>query len=292
MLAQTPAIDDLIDVSDVTALDVGIALVLLVVGLVLGRIVRRSILTKLPFIDDIPDRIAVIVARTTGYTVTFIFAVYALSFLGVDTGPIFILILLVLVVAFFSLKPLLENLAAGLLLQTRAPFEPGDVIVIGGHTGTLIDVDARTTIIVTPDGNEVRVPNTQVLGATIVNLSSEGERRSSLPVGVAYGTDIGRARTVIEAALADLDPILAEPAPRAGVASFDDSAIVFEVRYWHRPSDEDDFDARDAAIEAIQLAFKANDIAIPFPQRDVWMRNAPTSTPPTTDERNQVGDHE
>jgi small conductance mechanosensitive channel len=292
MLAQTVGIDDLIDVSEVTALDVGIAIILLIVGFVLGRVIRNAVLNKMPFIDDVPDRMAIIVARGAGYTVTFIFAVYALSFLGVDTGPIFILILFVLVVAFFSLKPLLENFAAGLLLQTRSPFDSGDVITVAGITGTLTDIDARTTVIVTPAGDEVRIPNTQVLGGTIVNHSAGGARRSSLSVGVAYGTDVTHARVVIEGALTALDPVLPEPPARAGLASFDDSAIVYEVRYWHGPGDDDEYEARDSVVEAIDRAFKANDIAIPFPQRDVWMRDPSPTRTPQPDANDQVGDHE
>jgi len=243
---------------------------------VVARVTRRVILKRLPTVSTVPDHIALLLARTASYGIVFIAVVYALSLVGIDMGPVFILILLFLVIAFFSLKPLLENFAAGIILQTRSPFEIGDEILSGEWSGRLVDINARATVIVTPDGKHVRLPNTTVLSGTLVNLTREGARRSEVVVGVPYGSDLASARTVIEEAVSQVDGVLPDPPVHAGLLEFDDSAITFEIRFWHTPYELERFRVRDGVIEAVDVALKANGIVVPFPQQDVWLKPEPT----------------
>jgi small conductance mechanosensitive channel len=271
--AVTPDLDGLVNFDGVTGWDVAIALFVVIASVLLAKLVRRVVLRWLPEVDGVPEQVSLTLSRMAGYSVIVIGVVYAASWVGVDTGPIFLLILLIGVVAFFSMKPLLENFAAGLILQTRSPFDIGDEITLDDITGTLIEIDSRTVQIVTPDGIQVRLLNTAVVGGTLVNKTREGARRTTVTVGVAYGTDLGRARSVLRSAVTSVADVLPTPEPEIHLVAFGASSIEFELRYWHESSIADELAATDRVIESVDLALKAASIVIAFPQRDVWLRS-------------------
>jgi small-conductance mechanosensitive channel len=267
----TPDLDELVDFDGVTGWDVVIALAIIIVAAVIAQFVRKIVLRWLPEVDGVPEQVSLTLSRLAGYSVIVVGVVYAASWVGVDTGPIFLLILLIGVVAFFSMKPLLENFAAGLILQTRSPFDIGDEIMLDGYSGTVVEIDSRTVLLLTPDGRQVRLVNTDVIGGTLVNTTREGARRTTVPVGVAYGTDLGRAREVLGTAIISVEGVFAAPEPEIHLVRFGESSVDYELRFWHSPSIADELAIVDAVIENIDVALKAASIVIAFPQRDVWM---------------------
>ncbi len=278
----SPAVDDLVNLEGVTGWDFLIAFVIVIASILIARFVRKLVLRWLPEVDGVPEQVSLTLSRIAGYSVIVIGVVYAASWVGVDTGPIFLVILLIGVVAFFSMKPLLENFAAGLILQTRSPFDIGDEISLDGYMGEVVEVDSRTVRILTPDGVQVRLLNVDVIGGTLVNSTREGVRRTTVPVGVAYGSDLGNARDVLRAAVTSVDTVLSSPPPEIHLARFGESSIDFELRFWHAPSIGEELATTDAVVESVDLALKAASIVIAFPQRDVWMRAEKPPSPPDT----------
>ncbi len=283
MYKQSINLDDLIDVSEVTGTDVLIAVAIAIGGIVVARIVRHLVIRWLTSRSTLPKSTARTIARFVSALIMLIAAIYALSFIGVDTVPVLIIILVILIIAFFSLKPLLENLAAGLLLQGRAPFVIGDEIESTQWVGTVTDIDSRTTVLISPDGKNVRIPNTSVMSNTIVNRTRGGRVRSSVRVGVAYGSDLVATRGVLIETVATVTDVMDDPPPVVGVVEFDDSAVVFEIRFWHAPTELATFAVIADMYEAIDSALAANGIVIPFPQRDVWVRTPAAPATPETD---------
>ncbi|MCZ7533104.1 MAG: mechanosensitive ion channel [Acidimicrobiia bacterium] len=277
-------LENLIDVSTVTGTDVLIALAVALGGVILARVARHFVVRWLTSKSDIPEATAKTIGRLVSALIMLVAAVYAVSFIGVDAGPIFVIILVILAVAFFSLKPLLENLAAGLLIQARAPFTLGDEIESSPWKGTVTDIDSRTTVLVSPDGRHIRIPNTDVISNTLVNMTREGQLRSSARVGVAYGSNIATTRKLLTETTSSVAGVLTDPAPTAGVIEFDDSAIVFEVRFWHTPTAAASFRVTADVYEAIDSVLAANGIVIPFPQRDLWVRSPAAPATPETEE--------
>jgi small conductance mechanosensitive channel len=282
MLGQAVSTDvnELIDLEGVSGWDVAVAIAIVVVAVVLARIVRKLVLRWLPAVDGVPEQVSLTLSRIAGYSVIVVGAVYASSWVGVDTGPIFLLFLLLAVLAFFSMKPLLENFAAGLILQTRSPFDIGDEIKLDGYSGEVIEIDSRTVLILTPDGVQVRLLNVDVAGGTLVNTTREGARRTTVAVGVAYGTDLGRARDVLRDAVTTVDGVLTSPAPEIHLVRFGESSINFELRFWHTPSIGDELATTDGVVESVDVALKDASIVIAFPQRDLWMRSDQPPSPP------------
>ncbi|KAA3640982.1 MAG: hypothetical protein DWP92_02030, partial [Armatimonadetes bacterium] len=138
-------------------------------------------------------------------------------------------------------------------------------------------------VLVSPDGRNIRIPNTDVISNTVVNMTREGHLRSSARVGVAYGSDLASVRTLLLTAAANVTGVMTDPAPTAGVIEFDDSAVVFEIRFWHIPTAAASFTVTAAMYEAIDSALSANGIVIPFPQRDVWVRAPAAPATPETE---------
>jgi small-conductance mechanosensitive channel len=273
-------LDELIDLEGVSGWDVVIAIAIVIASVIVARIVRKLVLRWLPEVDGVPEQVSLTLSRMAGYGVIVIGLVYAASWVGVDTGPIFLLILLIGVVAFFSMKPMLENFAAGLILQTRTPFDIDDEIVLDGYAGKVVEVDSRTVLILTPDGIQVRLLNVDVIGGTLINTTREGSRRTTAAVGVAYGTDLGHAREILRTAVTSVDGVFASPAPEIHLVRFGESSIDFELRFWHAPSIADELATTDAVVESVDLGLKSASIVIAFPQRDVWMRaERPPSAP-------------
>lgn len=227
----------------------------------LGRVLRR---TSNATVADLVARLAAIVVGAFA-------VVYAMETLGVRIGPLLGALGIVGIAVAFALKDILENFVAGLLLQFNRPFNYGDEIVSGDTEGTVTSVDSRTVTIETPDGETVHLPSSKVITDAIVNHTARGQRRTSMPVGVAYGTDLARAREVFRGAIVGLGDVADQPPPEVLVEGFGDSSIDLIVRYWHEPSIAGYWRAQSEVALAIDQACRAHDIQIPFPQRTLWL---------------------
>ena len=274
MMFQTGSqLDEIVDVDDVTAVDIGSAVVIVVLAIVVATIVRRLLRKYLTRLDQLSDPVAMALIRGVTYFIIAIGVLLALPLLGFQIEPAMVLVVVGAILLFFAARPLMEDFSASLILQTRAPFVVGDMIRYDDHTGTVIDIDGRATVIETPTGETVRVRNTTILADPIVNMTSIGHRRSVVEVGVAYGTDLNRAVDVLSGVVANAPLALENPKPRIMVSEFDESAITIQIWVWHLPTVMDEVATRDQVIRSVDRTLRQEGIVIAFPQRDVWMRS-------------------
>ncbi len=154
-------------------------------------------------------------------------------------------------------------------LQIRRPFRAGDQVSVGGCEGTVEDVDFRTVVLRSFDGDRILVPCAAVLLAPIVNHTTLGRRRTSLAIGVAYDTDLGAARQVLVDAVASVGDASSLRAPEVWVERFDDSSIALVVRFWHQPDIATEWRVRSEVAVAAKGALDAAGIELAFPQRVV-----------------------
>ena len=274
MMFQTGSqLDEIVDVDDVTAVDIGSAVVIVVLAIVVATIVRRLLRKYLTRLDQLSDPVAMALIRGVTYFIIAIGVLLALPLLGFQIEPAMVLVVVGAILLFFAARPLMEDFSASLILQTRAPFVVGDMIRYDDHTGTVIDIDGRATVIETPTGETVRVRNTTILADPIVNMTSIGHRRSVVEVGVAYGTDLDRAVDVLSGVVSKVPLALENPKPRVIVSEFDESAITIQIWVWHLPTVMDEVATRDQVIRSVDRTLRQEGIVIAFPQRDVWMRS-------------------
>jgi small conductance mechanosensitive channel len=119
-------------------------------------------------------------------------------------------------------------------------------------------------------GRTVFVPNSMVLDREIVNLVRHGTRRTTLVVGVAYGTDLTRAREVILEAASGAQGVLAEPPVRVMCSEFADSSVNFDLDFWHGPAETERRETAGNVVIEVHRSLAEAGITIPFPQRTVW----------------------
>ncbi|MDX1689990.1 MAG: mechanosensitive ion channel family protein [Acidimicrobiia bacterium] len=257
-----------IDLGEITAQDWITAAIILGVTIVATMIVRRvtgRVLARMEM-DTSPARL---VARFLAALVFLGGFVYALTSLGIAIGPLLGALGVGGLALAFALQDIIENFIAGIMLQTRRPFRIGDQVVAGGYTGTVEDINLRTTILKTFDGRRVLVPSADVLKSGIENNTAFPERRTTLMVGVGYGTDLAEARDRMLGAMADCETVLDDPAPQAFVESFGGSSIDFAVRFWHPSRTANQWNARHEVALAVKQALDEAGIEIPFPIRTI-----------------------
>lgn len=268
-------VEDIIDVDDVTASDIAWA-VLIAIAVVVAAIVSRKILKRwLGTLDGMTQATVGLLTRTLSGLILLTGAVVALPLLGFSAQPLLIVLIFLAVLVFFAGQPLMASYAAGLILQARGPFTVGDIIEHESLIGAVLETNNRTTIIDSPKGERIAIPNVAMLASPIINWTTLGVRRTTVSVGVAYGTDLDLAVDVVTRAVQDLANVKSDPSPVVGVASFDESSVRIQVWCWHLPTYMDEFLARDEIIRSISRALAETGIVIAFPQRDVWLRTSP-----------------
>jgi small conductance mechanosensitive channel len=168
-----------------------------------------------------------------------------------------------------ALQGSLSNFASGVLMIIFKPFKLGDFVEAGGATGAVADINIFTTVINTPDNKKTIVPISSVMGGNIINYSANDTRRVDLSAGISYSDDIDKARSAINAVLAEIPEILETPAPDILVSEMADSSVNFAVRPWCKPADY--WAVYFGVTEAIKKKFDEEGISIPFPQQDVHL---------------------
>ena len=244
----------------------GIVLVgTLVLAAAVSRILRRIVTRGIG-----QGFAAILTSRFIGYAVFLIGLSYALTVLGVRVGPLLGALGLGGLVLALALQGVVGNFVSSVILQTRRPYTVGDTVALDGHVGVVEDIDSRTTQVRGLDGTHIRIPNANVVGTTIVNLTRNPVRRSSLAVGVAYDTDLQQATDAIYNALERVPRVLSEPEPAVSLDGFGDSSIGLHVLYWHASDVPTELATRHDVVLAIHREFAACSITIAFPQVVVW----------------------
>lgn len=249
-------------------------LLILVVGYVLSRIAGRAVGAALQRSHFQPSPLFRQFTVNVASKATLLVAlIIALGNLGIDTSALVAGLGVSGLVIGFALKDTLSNFASGMLILLYQPFDVGDFVEVSNTMGTVRDMTLVSTILTTPDNKIVTFPNSSVWGNPITNFTASGERRIDLVVGVAYDTDMDHARRVFLDILDEDELVLDEPAPVVMVGELSDSSIDFFVRGWvETPSF---WAARAELLRRIVYRLEDEGIVIPFPQRDVWMREAP-----------------
>jgi small conductance mechanosensitive channel len=206
-------IEEAVDTASVTGWDVFVGLLVLVltwpVAIAVGRITKRAI-RRVP---GVPEYVLDLGKRAAQVLVSIVGLAISMSFFGVDVGWFTVTVALVLVIAVLMLRPLVENLAGGLLLQTRPSFAIGDEIETKGVRGEVTTINARTTVIQTRDWEVVHIPNNDVLSDDIKVFTALERRRSRIELEIEYGADIAEATRVLIEAASGVDGVHPDPSP-------------------------------------------------------------------------------
>lgn len=165
----------------------------------------------------------------------------------------------------FAVRDTVENFISSIMLSVRQPFRPNDSVEIGGDSGKVIRLTSRATILLSFDGNQIRIPNSTVFKSKIINFSRNDERRFQFDLGVAPDTDLARARDIGLEVLQGLPFVLDAPAPSVWSKSVGDSTVIMGFTGWISQRKTSLAMARSEAIRLSLNAFNNAGISMPEP---------------------------
>ncbi|MGO3008067.1 MAG: mechanosensitive ion channel domain-containing protein [Psychrobacter celer] len=211
------------------------------------------------------------VAELLAQTIKVIFIIFglilALSLIGAETvlGTLLGGAGVIGIAVGFAVKDTIENYIASLMLSIRQPFRARDHIVINGQEGIVVRLTSRATILMTLDGNQLRIPNAEVFKGTILNYTKNPERRFTFELGVDANDDPLAAIKVGLDAIHQLAFVLDEPKAIAVITNVGDSNIILEFQVWVDQSETDFSKARSIAIRETKHALENEGFSLPEP---------------------------
>lgn len=244
------------------------ALVILIIGLWIAKKLKgvfSSLLTK-KGVDA--TLIGFFSSMLYGAIVVFV-VIAAIGKLGVETTSFAAVIAAAGLAIGLALQGSLSNFASGVLLILFKPFKAGDVIKAGGELGSVVEVGLLTTELKSPDNVKIIMPNSSIMSGSITNITAHPTRRVDMVVGVGYDDDLNKAKKIIEELLAADERVLKDPVPQVVVSNLGDSSVDFIVRPWVKK--EDYWAVKFDFTKAVKEKFDAEDVTIPYPQRDVHL---------------------
>ena len=237
-----------------------------VVGWFAAGIVRRAIRRNLE-----KTKIDVTLTRflsTVAYYIILIVALVAgLQKFGVSTASFAAVLGAAGLAIGLAFQGALSNFAAGLMLIVFRPFKVGDVIEAAGAKGKVYAIQLFTTEIDTPDNRRFILPNKDVFGSKIENVTYHDTRRCDVAVGTDYPADLGETRRVLTEAAESIEARLPDKDVVVYLDSLGDSSINWAVRIWTTTADY--WDVREKLTHEIKTRLDDADIGIPYPQMDV-----------------------
>ena len=174
----------------------------------------------------------------------------------------------------FGLQKVVSNLISGVILLLDRSIKPGDVIEIDGTYGSVATLNARYVSVLTRDGKEYLIPNEDLIAQRVTNWSFSNDLiRQHVKFGISYLADPHKAIELALQATRNVPRVLTEPKPVCLLVDFGDSSVDFELRFWISDPVNGTTNVRSAVMLNIWDLFHANDIEIPYPQRDLTFRN-------------------
>jgi potassium-dependent mechanosensitive channel len=243
------------------------------IGVLVSRFLRFVLSVDVYPRVTLPRGVAATISMLVSYLVLGIAFVLAVAAAGIQLDRFALIVGALSVGIGFGLQNIVNNFVSGLILAFERPVQAGDTVQFSSMFGKVTRIGVRSSTVRTFDGAEVIVPNANLISNEVTNWTlSDMRRRMEILVGVAYGTNPRKVlELLLNAARAD-DRLLENPAPSALFLGFGDSSLDFSLRAW-----TDDFDnylsIKSDLTLAIHDALYANDIEIPFPQRDLHLRS-------------------
>jgi len=161
----------------------------------------------------------------------------------------------------------LSNFSAGAMLLIFRPYKVGDVVNVAGNLGKVFEIELFSTAIDTFDNRRFIVPNSEIYGSVIENITYHPIRRIEVEVGTSYAADIDATRVVLQQAIESVDQCESDPEPAVVLTGLGASSVDWSVRVWARNNDYGD--AKQALIRAVKIHLDQAEIDIPYPHLDV-----------------------
>jgi small-conductance mechanosensitive channel len=235
---------------------------------VIQTVLEEDVLPKFQMSRGVPKTIAVMVK----YGMITIGVLIAFAAAGIELSSLAILLGALGVGIGFGLQDVINNFISGLILLFERPVRVGDAVRVGDLEGIVMRIGLRSSILQTFDRSEVIVPNGHLISREVINWTlSNTLRRLEIEVGVAYGSDFEKVMKILKECAESHELVMSDPAPYVWFKGYGDSSVNFRLLFFY-PQFEGGLSLRSEIAKAIDKAFRENGITIPFPQRDLYIK--------------------
>lgn len=250
-----------------------LGIIVIVLTIIFSRTVTSLLDRRIAKRTHIDPGLRYTIARLARYSVVTVGVLIALrQAFALDLTSIAVLFAALSVGIGFGLQYLAADIASGFVLLFERPIRVGDRITIGDDEGDVKSINLRTTLVTTNDRIAIIVPNSRLVSQRVINWSYGDPRaRISIPVGVAYKSDVKLVTETLLLAAKDVENVLTEPPPKVQFLKFGDYSLDFRLLVWTRqpsrhPQIRSDINYR------IERLFRERHIEIPFPTREFLLK--------------------
>ena len=238
------------------------------IALTLSRLTRKLVTRALSTSKfKLSKLLRDMIIATAANLVLLLGLLFGLAQIGISVGPLLAGLGIAGFIVGFALQDTLGNFASGMMILLYRPYDVGDLIEAGGVFGKVSHMSLVNTTVLTVDNQTLVMPNTQIWGGVIKNVTAQNIRRVDMTFGIGYGDDIPKAEKVLTEIIESHDMVLDDPEPVVRLHTLGESSVDFVVRPWVKTDDY--WDVYWDVTRAVKMRFDEEEISIPFPQRDV-----------------------
>jgi len=263
---------DVVEFFSRQALDFGLKLLICIALYIIGKKLIRllnSILEKLMNSRKLDVSVISFLTSLINILLTVVLLITVINILGINNSSFLALFASIGVAMGMALSGTMQNFAGGVMILLFRPYKIGDYIQAQGQEGTVKSIQIFSTVLITSDNRTVYVPNGSLSNNIIVNFNNQNTRRIEWLIGVGYGTDYDKAKSIIQNILSSDKRILPDPIPYIALKTLNQSSVDILIRVWVKRTDY--WEVYYHINEQIYKIFAANGIDIPFPQMTVHL---------------------
>lgn len=255
------------------------AVLTVIVTILIALWFSRIFENRLMRVQDINMNVRVVLSKLLRIFLLFIAVMIALSAVGLDITMLSVFGGALGVGLGFGLQRIASNYVSGFIILLDKSMQIGDVVTIDTHYGVVSDLRTRYLVLRKLDGTQVIIPNESLIINPVINHSfTDHKARVQIPIQVSYDSDLDLAMRLMQDIAHDHPCVLVEPAPAVHLKTFAESGIDLMLTVWIPDPEEGSAALQSEINMKIWQAFKANNISIPFPQREIRVLNMPSQT--------------
>jgi small-conductance mechanosensitive channel len=248
-------------------------ILLIAAVIMVARLIRRVLRDRLLARTHLDRGLQDAIARMSGYAVLVIGTMIGLQTLGFELTSLTVVAGALGVGLGFGLRNIIENFVSGLIILGERPIQLGHRIEVGDTIGSVVQIGARSTAVLTNDNIRIIIPNSELITGRVVNWShGDGQIRLRIPVGVSYLSDVQLVQKLLLEVAAANESVLEDPAPAVIFVEFGESALNFELRVWTQELLDRPGRLTSQLNFSIWEKFREHNIEIPYPQRDLYLK--------------------
>ncbi|RKX35253.1 MAG: mechanosensitive ion channel family protein [Verrucomicrobia bacterium] len=249
---------------------------LVLLNSILKRVLRRRVFPRAGLTPGVSSAMSTL----AGYIILVIglLIILPISVQGFNMATLGVLLGAVSFGIGFGLRNIADNFVSGLILLIERPIKVGDRIEVEGVFGTVNEIRARSTTVVTNDNISIIVPNSQFIASQVTNVShSDSLVRYRMPVGVHYNSDVHVVTKALLEAASACEALKKDPKPAVRFLEFGDNSLNFELWVWTDTHFDRPNNLKSQVNYLIWDKLKKYEIEIPYPQRDLYIKEMPES---------------